>query len=340
MTKQTNPIGAYFWSRKGQESLLGFTCALMPVVTLRVIFSLLAIVVASLLIYVQTTYDTLGFSLLPEITELPDTASSNSSNTVQKDQPSGSLTPKEKPPTAQLTTTNKPPSTPPPPPPTPLASLPLPPPPPSPSWKNCDRIACKVDGECGLPWSDRKNRTIKCCSDVLYDYLVDVHAVMKGMNLEHFIMYGTLLGAHRDHDVIPWETDLDIVLNASTYDQWESTWKNALWSRGYIVFRYDILRVCKVSKKQQLDKAPWHKGGWFPYIDIYRMDSKGNKVYTNQNANKFYPLADIKPLARCTLRNETVPCPAKPAAVLTSFYGNWATKNPGHHWWRKAALGI
>lgn len=205
------------------------------------------------------------------------------------------------------------------------------------SWQHCERPICKLDGDCALKRKDREVSNQNCCSDVLFAHLQEVYDILKQVDPQVFIMYGTLLGSVRDTDIIPWETDVDIVLNASAYVSWES-WKHKLEKRGFIVFQYDILRVCKMSKRPTSNnKPPWEAHSWFPYVDLYKMSLDHGFIKTNQGVTK-YPQTDILPLGLCEIRNNSFLCPTNAGNVLTRFYGNWKIPKPNHHRWRKSAL--
>ena len=113
----------------------------------------------------------------------------------------------------------------------------------------CERPNCRFDRGCLLLHRNRTDHSVRCCSDELMAQLVDVHSVLKAIDPEHFIIHGTLLGAVRDADVIPWETDIDIAMQHHVYDNWKN-WKSAFELRGYIVFKQGILRICKRAAKQ------------------------------------------------------------------------------------------
>lgn len=51
-----------------------------------------------------------------------------------------------------------------------------------------------------------------CCATNLYTILRDVTQILEENNLEYFISFGTLLGAVRHGGLIPWDTDMDIIV--------------------------------------------------------------------------------------------------------------------------------
>ena len=116
-------------------------------------------------------------------------------------------------------------------------------------WGYCERPNCRFDRGCLLLHRNRTDHSVRCCSDELMAQLVDVHSILQAIDPEHFIIHGTLLGAVRDADVIPWEADVDIAVQHLVYNKWK-IWKSAFESRGYIVFKQGILRICKRAAKQ------------------------------------------------------------------------------------------
>jgi phosphorylcholine metabolism protein LicD len=51
-----------------------------------------------------------------------------------------------------------------------------------------------------------------CCATHLYNILRDVTKVLEDSGIEYFISFGTLLGAVRHKGLIPWDTDIDIII--------------------------------------------------------------------------------------------------------------------------------
>lgn len=56
------------------------------------------------------------------------------------------------------------------------------------------------------------DNTPVCCASHLYCILKDVASVLERYNIEYFIFFGTLLGGVRHQGLIPWDTDVDIVI--------------------------------------------------------------------------------------------------------------------------------
>lgn len=57
------------------------------------------------------------------------------------------------------------------------------------------------------------DNTPVCCASHLYCILKNVTDVLERYQIEYFIFFGTLLGGVRHQGLIPWDTDIDIVIN-------------------------------------------------------------------------------------------------------------------------------
>ena len=159
-----------------------------------------------------------------------------------------------------------------------------------------------------------------------------------------FLAHGTLLGAFRDGDMIPWETDVDLAIDIRSMQKWR-TWKAEFERRGFLVFKDTAtMRVCRrgTAVASREDVRPW-KGGkghhWFPYIDLYKIraadasDDSNSGAASRAAANNAtlllevpggwasFPREAIYPLSACTLRGRSVPCPADTKRVLRRLYG-------------------
>lgn len=57
-----------------------------------------------------------------------------------------------------------------------------------------------------------------CCATHLYHILKDSVNALEKNNLEYFAAYGVILGAIRHKGLIPWDTDVDIIINQKNFE--------------------------------------------------------------------------------------------------------------------------
>ena len=76
--------------------------------------------------------------------------------------------------------------------------------------------------------------TPTCCATHLYVLLKDITEVMHSNNLEYFISFGTLLGAVRHQGMIPWDTDVDLVIPLKEKDKILAAFQNILGDKYLI----------------------------------------------------------------------------------------------------------
>ena len=132
--------------------------------------------------------------------------------------------------------------------------------------------------------------------------------------IEPLVNYGTLLGAIRDRDLIPWDRDVDLVL----HPQARAQVAEALRRRDY--GGLDLIRVEEYLISFTAPYAPGEYVDVHPYYafpaapDVYQL-------LVTRNATCDVMRADMDSPATCTIRGETWACPARPEHYLELSYG-------------------
>ena len=135
-----------------------------------------------------------------------------------------------------------------------------------------------------------KNTPI-CCATHLYNILKDVTKVLEESNLEYFISFGTLLGAVRHKGLIPWDTDVDIVIAQKDNQEILKTLKDKLGLKYYIKEDIDYSIVGKKLIRVYLSKIN------SLHIDLFFYKEQEDLIIFGFNRkikkSKIYPLKKI-----------------------------------------------
>lgn len=73
---------------------------------------------------------------------------------------------------------------------------------------------------------DINSTEFKQLQTTLFDILTDIDQVCKDHEIDYFLAYGSMLGAIRHKDFIPWDDDMDIGMTRENYNKFEALFKN------------------------------------------------------------------------------------------------------------------
>lgn len=137
-------------------------------------------------------------------------------------------------------------------------------------------------------------------------------------NVTFFLYGGSLLGSYRHHDIIPWDDDIDVMLNTSQRDSLRLALS---FSRD----QFDL--YCPAGQRW---KFSWiksstlsHKSFRWPYIDVFFFSENVTHIFDQspEYRNTFaYPKEDIFPLRFHPFAGAMLPVPCKIKSVVERTY--------------------
>ena len=169
--------------------------------------------------------------------------------------------------------------------------------------------------------------------DRCIELLAQVDAILSKFNITYILAHGTLLGSYVMHDILPWDDDIDILMNIGDLTNIRRIF-NASGS-GH----YDQIRILESQNENwftaklysltdpKAGKYAWH----WPFIDIAFYREKGADIVTYKNKPGFtMKRADFFPLTQRPLAWRWFPAPRSTKAFIEKKYTQFVCKS--HSW--------
>lgn len=169
-----------------------------------------------------------------------------------------------------------------------------------------------------------KEVKLKQFQNELKDLMQLLHELCDKLNIEYWAHYGTLLGAVRNKDIIPFDDDLDIGMTRSDY--------NILINNADIAKKFglnysyedDIPRVKLINFNTNIE----------PYLDIFIMENINGKFKITEGKwaeeKGYFTPEELYPLKEYKFGNINIKGPNIPIPFLEREYGDWQIEKKTH----------
>lgn len=153
---------------------------------------------------------------------------------------------------------------------------------------------------------------------ILYEGMNKVHNILKENDIPYFAICGTLLGAIRDKEIIPWDDDIDIGIFEGDMDKFNNI--------DFDYYGYEMKPVLRsgIGKIYITDKC---------YIDIFAFENvklNNNSVYqyVHESARKAWPkeyfkVEEMFPLKMYKFGDIEISGPNKFEPYAKRVWGKW-----------------
>ncbi len=112
------------------------------------------------------------------------------------------------------------------------------------------------------------------------EMLMDIHTFCKSHGIKYSLAFGSLLGAVRHHGFIPWDDDVDIMLQRDEYERFIHSYGNEMYR---IVDMSNNLHYCQPFAKVEntrtiMDEYAKGIGDYGVFIDVFPVDNVPNNI--------------------------------------------------------------
>jgi hypothetical protein len=138
-------------------------------------------------------------------------------------------------------------------------------------------------------------------------------------NVTYFVTNGALIGSYRHHGRIPWDDDVDIIIDAADKKTAWDTLSNISADYGVFYYKNRFNQVWKFHPLQYGIDTPSKMFRW-PFVDIFFYANNATHVWNSWLKRECWPKKYVFPLRRRPYEGLMLPAPCDTGAVLAVSY--------------------
>ncbi|CAF1491420.1 unnamed protein product [Rotaria sordida] len=193
---------------------------------------------------------------------------------------------------------------------------------------------------CYSQWKSSPNlsRSLTSCEhSLVMRLLMIIERICRKNNITFMLMYGSLLGSYRHHDIIPWDDDIDIIIPIEEHQRFIHIINQM---NKTLVQHYVLLNGAgKLKYSKVFFKNTPSAGGYswnFPFIDIFFYITNETHLWETTNPDNIIKKEYIFPLIMRPFGELWLPAPRKPEKFFNfDPYDNCI----GHFWNHRYEIG-
>lgn len=152
-----------------------------------------------------------------------------------------------------------------------------------------------------------------------------------------FLMYGTLLGQHRDGDLIPGDDDFDAGYMSDANDPIAVKEE----AKRIVLRLVEAGFTVTFNRQGRLFRLKCGASGDDVHLDVRPLWYQRGRIWAHKQAAVRCTVADFLPVQRATLRGYEVNVPNNPEAFLAAYYGpDWRVPDPTYTNSARVPIGV
>lgn len=174
------------------------------------------------------------------------------------------------------------------------------------------------------------------------DILKETTTILQELEINYCLISGTLLGQVRHNDFIPWDDDIDLLVDNSIFDKIQDFVNKCDKLNVLMREKKNIVKVCSMNGMEIPENkivSGWKEHGLrekkycWPFIDLFTYTQKDDRLFffdKEWDTNEFFPLKKINFLGIETF------VPKNPDYFLKRNFGpNYMTEMKSSHYCHK-----
>lgn len=159
-----------------------------------------------------------------------------------------------------------------------------------------------------------------CCHEHLLETLDFMHTLLTENRITHWLNFGTLLGAVRDQDIIPWDEDVDVGI-------WEEDVSRVLKLEKRILSGGYCVKVNRMPNTQRVCSiAIFYSHVNSLHLCLNTWTTQDDEACGIEWSGMRLPLDSFREMTTAVLHGKEYPVPGNPEIGLANFYGtDWRT---------------